>query len=245
VMPSAVRTPSNKRPGGVRGSAMHRLSLNRPIRCDDLAAEWARAATRTASAGDKGGVPYQRDDRGAEGRSASVAHRPDAAPARGRTRRPASPKWRSRERERPRRCCFRLPAQEAAVADRSAAGATRLHAGVDGPPGTKRGKGRGSFVADAKSATNAFCRELIQQLTTWRPKAPKLSDESEDIAEREGLPDPVATATPPGFMDEAGRDPGERLRIDRRFDGSLWAMPVTRCATCPFRTCRTCRPVSA
>lgn len=82
---------------------------------------------------------------------------------------------------------------------------------ASGPLGTKRGKSRGSFVADTRGQTIAFYRELIQQLSTWRPKAPKLSGESEPTVEKENLPEPVATATPPEFMDEASRDPGEAV----------------------------------
>lgn len=76
------------------------------------------------------------------------------------------------------------------------------------PLGTKRGKGRGSFVADTRAQAIAFYRELIQQLVVWRPRAPRLPDER---VEPEGLPEPVATTTPPDFMDEGRRDPGEAI----------------------------------
>lgn len=82
---------------------------------------------------------------------------------------------------------------------------------ASGPLGTKRGKARGSFVADTKGQVIAFYRELIQQLSAWRPKAPKLSDEPEDTVDSEDLPEAVATATPPEFMDGASRDPGEAV----------------------------------
>lgn len=72
------------------------------------------------------------------------------------------------------------------------------------PLGTKRGKGKGSFVADTREQAIVFYRELIQQLAAWRPKAPRLPDEPK--------PDPVlpepASEDPPPFA-EAGRDPGE------------------------------------
>jgi hypothetical protein len=74
--------------------------------------------------------------------------------------------------------------------------------------GTKRGKGRGSFIADTRSQAIGFYRDLVQQLTAWRPKAPRLPDEGIEI-EPERLPEPVATSTPPEFMDEERRDPGE------------------------------------
>lgn len=88
------------------------------------------------------------------------------------------------------------------------------------PLGTKRGKARGSFIADTRGQAIDFYRDLLQQLSAWRPKAPQLSTaamSSEDgavtedrvVAVSEELPEPVATATPPEFMDEDQRDPGE------------------------------------
>lgn len=79
------------------------------------------------------------------------------------------------------------------------------------PLGTKRGKGRGSFVADTRGQAIGFYRDLIQQLAAWRPKAPKLPDEPEPTVESEGLPESVATTTPPEFMDDERRDPGEAV----------------------------------
>ncbi|MCW2984534.1 MAG: stress response protein [Conexibacter sp.] len=92
------------------------------------------------------------------------------------------------------------------------------------PLGTKRGKGRGSFIADTRGQTIAFYRDLVQQLSAWRPKAPQLAGAPFDddapvvepvpLPEPEGLPEPVATATPPAFMDEERRDPGEASQPD-------------------------------
>jgi hypothetical protein len=79
------------------------------------------------------------------------------------------------------------------------------------PLGTKRGRGRGSFIADTRTQGIGFYRDLIQQLSAWRPRAPKLPAEPGPIVESEGLPERVATATPPEFMDEARRDPGEAV----------------------------------
>ena len=74
------------------------------------------------------------------------------------------------------------------------------------PLGTKRGKGKGSFVADTREQAISFYRDLVQQLAAWRPRAPRLPDDP--------LPapatDPPASEDPPPFA-EAGRDPGEAL----------------------------------
>lgn len=74
------------------------------------------------------------------------------------------------------------------------------------PLGTKRGKGKGSFVADTREQAIGFYRDLVQQLAAWRPKAPRLPDEPE-LEPVEGVP---ASVDPPAFA-EAGRDPGEAV----------------------------------
>lgn len=81
------------------------------------------------------------------------------------------------------------------------------------PLGTKRGKGRGSFVSDTRAQVIAFYREIVQSLSTWQPKAPQLPAEAHEPAgmPTEGLPDPVATSTPPPFMEPDRRDPGEAV----------------------------------
>jgi len=74
------------------------------------------------------------------------------------------------------------------------------------PLGTKRGKGKGSFVADTRQQAISFYRDLVQQLAAWRPKAPRLPDQGRPAPE-ENLP---ASEDPPAFA-EAGRDPGEAV----------------------------------
>jgi hypothetical protein len=102
------------------------------------------------------------------------------------------------------------------------------------PLGMKRGKGRGSFIADTRNQTIEFYRDLVQQLSAWRPKAPQLQPDEPDEVEipeplvAEQLPEPVATSSPPEFTDAGRRDPGEATlppvwlpRVDPEDDDAL------------------------
>lgn len=73
------------------------------------------------------------------------------------------------------------------------------------PLGMKRGKGRGSFVGDTRAQAIAFYRDLLQDLTTWQPKAPQLPEPSFTDPE----PEPLASPSPPPFHVSDVRDPGE------------------------------------
>ncbi|HEY4278208.1 MAG TPA: hypothetical protein VGM91_08320, partial [Conexibacter sp.] len=42
------------------------------------------------------------------------------------------------------------------------------------PLGTKRGKGRGSFVGETREQAIGFYRDIVQSMTAWRPKPPRL-----------------------------------------------------------------------
>lgn len=66
--------------------------------------------------------------------------------------------------------------------------------------GTKRGRGRGTFVTETKQHAVDFYADIMQGLSSWRPKAPQLR-ESEPAT-------PEATAEPPAAT-APGRDPGE------------------------------------
>lgn len=70
------------------------------------------------------------------------------------------------------------------------------------PMGAKRGRLKGSFVGDTKSQVGDFYRVVLQHLSPWRPKAPRLREvESAEV--------PVApTADPPPFID-GQREVGE------------------------------------
>lgn len=49
------------------------------------------------------------------------------------------------------------------------------------PMGSKRGKGERSFVLETRKQAIAFYRDFVQDLKPWRPSAPKLPDEPEDV----------------------------------------------------------------
>ncbi len=68
--------------------------------------------------------------------------------------------------------------------------------------GTKRGKGEKSFVRETRQQTIDFYRALVQHLRPWRAAPPKLPDDPDEV------PD-VATAEPPPFTVDEGREPTE------------------------------------
>lgn len=70
--------------------------------------------------------------------------------------------------------------------------------------GSKRGKGKGTFVGDSRDQVTAFYREVVQRIKPWAAPAPRLP----------GQPDTsvtTATSQPPDFSAPGGRDPGEGL----------------------------------
>jgi hypothetical protein len=69
------------------------------------------------------------------------------------------------------------------------------------PMGTKRGKGERSFVLETRKQAIDFYRDLVQDLRSWRPAAPRLPDEPDDS---QTAPSPE----PPAFSG-ADREPTE------------------------------------
>jgi hypothetical protein len=69
--------------------------------------------------------------------------------------------------------------------------------------GQKRGKAEGSFVRETRAQTFDFYRDLVQNLKTWQPRAPRLRDEPS----RDEVPIAPSPAPPPFSSDV--RDPGE------------------------------------
>jgi hypothetical protein len=61
--------------------------------------------------------------------------------------------------------------------------------------GTKKGGGPGSFITETRQQVIDFYRELVQQLTDWRPKAPRM---------REAKPPPIETEPDPALERSAG-----------------------------------------
>ena len=55
-----------------------------------------------------------------------------------------------------------------------------FHLSLARPIGIKRSSGPGGFITDTRQQAIDFYRELFQQLTEWRPKAPKLRDKRSD-----------------------------------------------------------------
>ena len=64
--------------------------------------------------------------------------------------------------------------------------------------GTKRGKGPGSFVHSTKQQAAGFYRDVVQNLQTWRPKAPALQPDPEPLEPPADTPtQPPDTDKPP------------------------------------------------
>lgn len=70
------------------------------------------------------------------------------------------------------------------------------------PLGGKRGKGRGSFVTDTRSQAIDFYGDIVQSISAWRPKAPRLR--AEPITT-----DELASPAPPAFAQSDEREIGE------------------------------------
>jgi hypothetical protein len=69
------------------------------------------------------------------------------------------------------------------------------------PLGTKRGKGKGSFVSDTRAQAIDFYGEIVQAISPWRAKPPRLPEKATE-------PDPPATPDPPPFTDPDARETG-------------------------------------
>lgn len=70
------------------------------------------------------------------------------------------------------------------------------------PAGTKRGKGRGSFVGETRAHAIAFYGDIVQSISPWRPKPPRLPARAPEPAV------PPAGPEPPPFTAPDARDAG-------------------------------------
>lgn len=79
------------------------------------------------------------------------------------------------------------------------------------PLGTKRGKGERSFVLETRRQVVSFYGDLVEGLTDWRPKAPKLPSEKspEEAGDpRHTLSDTVEPPSPAQAEDQSGSQGG-------------------------------------
>lgn len=88
------------------------------------------------------------------------------------------------------------------------------------PLGTKRGKGERSFVLETHKQVVSFYGDLVEALSEWRPKAPKLHTESAEEDPRRTIPPapeparpakdsdylPMHQASAPPWLSSAGTD---------------------------------------
>ncbi|MCC5948230.1 MAG: hypothetical protein JJT89_07210 [Nitriliruptoraceae bacterium] len=84
------------------------------------------------------------------------------------------------------------------------------------PMGIKRSSGQGGFITDTRQQAIDFYRELFQQLTEWRPKAPKLRGQrSESKPTDEGQPSRQSWEAPPtADPDAASSSPSASPEVD-------------------------------
>jgi hypothetical protein len=59
--------------------------------------------------------------------------------------------------------------------------------------GTKRGKGRGSFVASVLDSVETFYAEVVQHIKPWTPPPVKIRDDEPSITDTEHTPEMAAT----------------------------------------------------
>ena len=91
------------------------------------------------------------------------------------------------------------------------------------PLGTKRGKGERSFVLETRRQVVSFYGDLVEDLTDWRPKAPKLSSEKTP----EGGSDPRHTlAEPVPAQAEAEPESERNLPVPHAPPSSSWSPPA-------------------
>src|SRR5215213_3042756 len=90
------------------------------------------------------------------------------------------------------------------------------------PLGTKRGKGERSFVIETRRQVVNFYGDLVESLSEWRPKAPKLPEKSPDEAGDPRRTIPTVSETPA----PAQADPGRSLALPHS-PAPPWAAPAS------------------
>jgi hypothetical protein len=81
--------------------------------------------------------------------------------------------------------------------------------------GVKNGRGKGSFVAETRQQVIDFYAEVVQDLSPWQPRAPKLPPRPEEVPE-------TPQAEPPPFVAADEREIGEASLPSEPSDGRTW-----------------------
>src|SRR5665647_1606394 len=63
------------------------------------------------------------------------------------------------------------------------------------PMGSKRGRGRGSFIDSVLSAIDAFYGDVVEHLKAWAAAPPRLRSEADALATEEGQVAPALVST--------------------------------------------------
>jgi hypothetical protein len=76
------------------------------------------------------------------------------------------------------------------------------------PMGTKRGRGRGTFIDSVLDAVNGFYVDVVQQLKAWSAAPPRLRTEAEvnAVVTEQGDVPPALVSTAPSSQDLEGHD---------------------------------------
>ena len=77
------------------------------------------------------------------------------------------------------------------------------------PMGTKRGRGRGSFIDSVLSVIDTFYAEVVQQLKAWAAAPPRLRAESDALATEEAQVAPALISTALSSQDDPTPDGGD------------------------------------
>jgi len=79
--------------------------------------------------------------------------------------------------------------------------------------GSKRGRGRGSFIDSVLAAIDTFYAEVVQHLKAWAAAPPRLRSEADALATEEGQVAPALVSTALSSQDDevSGGVPGVGL----------------------------------
>jgi hypothetical protein len=83
------------------------------------------------------------------------------------------------------------------------------------PMGTKRGRGRGSFIDGVLDAVDGFYADVLQHLKAWSAAPPKLRPDVESIVHEQEGTAPSLVSTAPSSQDEPTPERAQQLGDDR------------------------------
>jgi hypothetical protein len=82
------------------------------------------------------------------------------------------------------------------------------------PLGSKRGRGRGSFIDSVENAINSFYGDIVQDLRAWTAAPPRLREVPEAPDERPSLTSTALSSQDGAESEEAPRQPEDGPVVD-------------------------------